>query len=180
MLVFIDESGIHKKIDHSAFVLVYVAIKDNNQLEKVVQETEQMLGIEVFHWSQTVWQVKKRFIETILKEEFTVKAAVVKNPVHPEKELERLLPYLLTEKNIKTVFIDGFKPKWYVSKVKKILRDKGILVKKLKMVNDRHYAGIRIADMSAGLIRSYFDNPNNAQIALYYKKLAKKIVFKIQ
>ena len=180
MLVFIDESGIHKKIDHSTFVLVYIEIKENDKLEKVVQETEKMLGITVFHWSETVWQVKKKFIEAMLKEEFTIKAAIVKNPVYPEKELERLLPHMLIEKNIGGIFIDGSKPKWYASKIKKILRDRGVVVKKLRMVNDRQYAGIRIADMSAGLIRSYFDNPNNVQIALFYKRLSKKILLKIE
>lgn len=180
MYIFIDESGIHKTTDHSTFVLVYIEIKENDKLEKVVQETEKVLGISAFHWSETIWQVKKRFIETILKEDFTIKVAIVKNPIYPEKELERLLPHLLIEKNIKTIFIDGYKPRWYASKIKKILWDKGVFVKKLKMVNDRQYAGIRIADMCAGLIRSYFDNPGNAEVALFYKKLSRKIILKIE
>lgn len=180
MYVFIDESGTHKNVDHSTFVLVYVEIKDNDKLETVVQETEKMLGIKVFHWSETIWEVKKKFMEVILKEEFIIKAAVIKNPVYPEKELERLLPHFLVEKGIKTIFIDGSKPKWYAGKIKKILWDRGVMVKKLKMVHDRQYAGIRVADMCAGLIRSYFDNPNGVDIALFYKKLSKKIILKVE
>jgi len=180
MLVFIDESGIHKKTDHSTFVLTYVAVRNYQKLEKVVKETEEKLGIKVFHWSQSIWKVKEKFFEAILKTDFSLKVSAVKNPVHPERELERLLPRLLTEKNIKTIFIDGSKPKWYARKMKKSLRDNGILVRKLKIVKDSQYAGVRVADMAAGLIRAYFDDSKNERIARLYKRLEKKILVVIE
>lgn len=179
MLIFIDESGIHKKVDHSTFALAYIAVENYETLERDVQGIEKKLGIESFHWSETVWKVKEIFFQAVINLDFTLKVAIVKNPIHPEEELERLLPHLLVEHNIGTVFIDGTKPKWYERKVKKILRDHGILVRKLKTVKDSQYAGIRVADMAAGLIRSYFDKPNNKKVGRLYKKLEKKIIVEV-
>ena len=33
MIVFIDESGIHKKVDHSTFALSYINFKDYEKIE---------------------------------------------------------------------------------------------------------------------------------------------------
>lgn len=78
------------------------------------------------------------------------------------------------------IYIDGKKPKWYAKKIKKILRYKGISVRKLKMVKGSQYAGIRLADMIAGLSRSYFDKKNLKRIFGYYQKLQKKIIVIIE
>lgn len=176
MLIFIDESGIHKKTDHSSFVLAYIAFQDYQDVEKIVIELEKDLGLEEFHWAETIWKVKEKFVESVLKLDFAIKAAVVKNPVNPEDELERLLSVFLVEKGIRTIFLDGKKPKWYARKIKKILNDKGIFTRKLKTISDKQYAGARIADMAAGLIRSHFDRPDKKDVARLYRKLEKKII----
>ena len=74
---------------------------------------------------------------------------------------------MIIEKNIKNIYIDEKKSKRYERKIKKISQNnkkikklrkiKKISVKKLKTVKINQYAGIRLADMIAGLSRLYFD-----------------------
>lgn len=180
MIIFIDESGIHKKIEHSSFVLVYVETEYYDLLEKRIQEIEKKLKIDYFHWAETAWPVKKKFMEEALSLDFKVKIAIVSNPVKPAEELERILTHMIVEKNIRNIYIDGKKPKWYAAKIKKILRDKGISVRKLRTVSISQYAGIRLADMVAGLARSYFDKKNLEKISKYYERLKKKIIVVIE
>lgn len=180
MFIFVDESGVHKSIDHSTFVLVYIKIKNYSLLENKIKEIESELKIDYFHWSETVWKVKEKFMSEALNLDFQTKIAVIKNPVNPAKELEKVLSHMIIEKNIKNIYIDGKKPRWYERKIKKILKDKNISVKKLKTVKINQYAGIRLADMIAGLSRSYFDNKNLERISKYYTILKKKIILVIE
>jgi len=177
MLVFIDESGIHKEIEHSTFVLVYVETENYEEIEKQIREIEKWLKIDYFHWAKTVWKVKEKFLDEVLKLDFRAKIAVVKNPA---QELERVLTHMIVERNIRNIYIDGKKPKWYERKIKKILRDKGISVKKLRTVKSSQFAGIRLADTVAGLSRSYFDKKNLERISPYYQRLKKKIIVMIE
>lgn len=176
MLVFVDESGIHKKTEHSSFALAYIEADNYHLLEKKIKKIEEELRIDYFHWAKTVWKVKEKFINEALKLNFRAKIAIIENPIKPVEELERVLTHIIIEKNIKSIYIDGKKPKWYERRIKKILRDKGISVKKLKTVRSNQYAGIRLADMVAGLSRSYFDKKNLKRISKYYKRLKKKII----
>ena len=75
-----------------------------------------------------------------------------------------------------TIFLDGKKPKWYEKRIKKVLRDKGVSINKLKSVKDSQVAGIRIADMVAGLSRSYFDGKNLKEIKPYFERLQSKVI----
>lgn len=70
MLIFIDESGIHKKVDHSSFALSYIKFKDYPEIEKKIIRAEQSLKIEYFHWSDTVWKVKEKFMNEMFKLDF--------------------------------------------------------------------------------------------------------------
>jgi hypothetical protein len=180
MLIFVDESGIHKLVDKSTFVLVYVEIDSYSKIEKAISKVEKRLKINNFHWSETSWPLKEEFIKVVLGLDFKVKIAVIKNPVNPAQEMERVLSHMMIEHNIKNVFIDGKKPKWYERKIKKILRDKGVSVKKLKTVNDATNAGIKVADLVAGLSRWHFDGKQTDKIDKYYKLLNKKIIILIE
>ncbi len=180
MVIFIDESGIHKQTDHSTFVLVYIEPKNYEELESNIVALEKKLGIAEFHWAHTVWKVKKEFMEEALRFEFIAKIAVVDNPVDPAQELERALLHMIVERDIRNIYIDGKKPKWYERKIKKILRDKGLPVRNLKTVNSSQYPGIRLADLVAGLTRAYFDDKNRQRIESYYKRLRKKTVVLIE
>lgn len=75
---------------------------------------------------------------------------------------------------------DGKKPKWYERKIKSILRSKNFSIHKLKTVKSSQYPGIRIADMAAGLIRSFYDSKNMNKIEKYYRRLEKKIIITVK
>lgn len=180
MLVFIDESGIHKKIDHSSYALAYIQFLNYPQIEKEIIDIEKKLAIRSFHWSETTWKVKEKFISEVLKLDFRVKLAIVKNPINPSSELEKVLVHTIVENDIRTIYIDGKKPKWFENKIKKVLRDKGVSVRKLKTIRSSQYAGARLADMVAGLARTYYDKKNLQRISKYYKRLKKKIIVVIE
>lgn len=77
--------------------------------------------------------------------------------------------------------IDGRKPKWYGLKLKKILRDKEVSVKKIVTVRKEESSpGIRVADCLAGMIRYYHDHPDSIVEGWYNKlKKAEKIKFEL-
>lgn len=180
MHIFIDESGIHKKVDHCSFALVYIEVDNFDVIEERICEIEEELQIEKFHWSEIAWKFKEKFIQKILKLDFKVKIAIVKNPVNPAMELERVLSHMAIEKRISCIYIDGKKPKWYGLKIKKVLRDKGVSASKVRMVKDDQVACVRLADMVAGLSRSHFDKKNEKRLQNYYKILKKKVVILMQ
>jgi hypothetical protein len=180
MHIFIDESGIHKKLDHSSFALVYIEIDNFEKIEKGIIEIERELNIEKFHWSEIAWKFKEKFIKEALKLDFKVKLAIIKNPVNPAKELERILSHMAIEKKISCIYIDGKKPKWYGLKIKKVLRDRGVSARKVKMIKDDQIACVRLADMVAGLSRSHFDKKNEKNLQKYYKKLERKLIILMQ
>ena len=181
MVIFIDESGTHKQVDHSTIVLVYVEIANLEKFEKEVENIERELGIKYFHWTDERWGTREKFIEKLLKLNFSLKVAILDNPVKLSRGFEEALRHLVIEANIKKIMIDGRKPRWYSQKLKKVLRDKGVSVKKIKMVRKEESSpGIRVADCLAGLIRYHYDNPDSLATAWYNKlKKADKIRFEL-
>lgn len=74
----------------------------------------------------------------------------------------------------KAIYVDGKKPRWVELRLKKVLRDKGISVKKLRTFNDESSPGLRLADALAGVTRAYYDNPKGKAAPLW-KKISHKI-----
>ena len=181
MVIFIDESGTHKQVDHATIALVYVEIVNLEEFEKAVEKIEEKLNIKYFHWTDEKWEKREKFIEQILKLDFFVKVAILKNPVKLATSLEEALRHLVVEENIKKIMIDGRKPRWYNQKLKKVLRDKGVSVKKIVTVRkDESSPGIRVSDCLAGLIRSNYDNPDSLASKWYGRmKKADKIRLEI-
>lgn len=169
MDVFVDESGIHKRQDHSAFAMVYIEFENVPATEKMIVAIEKKHGIRQFKWTDLPWKLRTAFIHDIAKLPFTVKVAVFQNPVRPDEALQWTAQYLLVEKDFRAIFIDGEKPKWVELKLKKILRDKGISVKKLRTLRHRSSPGVRLADALAGLTRAYYDNPKGKARPLWQK-----------
>ena len=128
MLIFIDESGIHKKEKHSVIVLVYVCVENIENLEREIEKIEKDLNIINFHWSdfgsKFGWQIRREFLERASKLNFTFKIAIIKNPIYFPVTFKYCFEYLIIEKKIKKIVIDGKKPKWYEKQFKKTLRDK--------------------------------------------------------
>lgn len=174
MYVFIDESGTNKGSGYSTFALVYVAVDDYGIFDHAVMEIEKTLGIESFYWAKNAPSVRSRFFEGLVRLDFKAKIAIVRNPSLPDSEMERLLPHMLIEKNIRSIILDGKKPKWYQKKLKKILRDRGVTTKKLKIENDRSSGGIRAADAIAGLARAYYDGKGGPVVRERFEQLKRK------
>lgn len=160
MVIFIDESGTHKQSGLAANAIVYIKIENLGEVEQNLKEILKELRLDFFHWADHGWKVRKRFLKKIIKLDFTFKIGIFANPVKTDEMTEMVFKELITEKDIKNIFIDGKQPKWYERRLKKVLRDRGISVKKLKTVrNEVSHPGIQLADSLAGLFRYHFENP---------------------
>jgi len=181
MVIFIDESGTHKPTDHSTIALVYVEVPNLEKFEKAVEKIEKQAGIRYFHWADERWSTRDKFLAELLKLNFTLKVAILKNPVKFSESFESVLKHLVVEEKVRKIFIDGRKPRWYSHRLKKVLRDKGVSVKKIRTVRrEESSPGIRVADCLAGLIRYYYDNPQSPAKSWYSKlKKADKIKFEL-
>ena len=174
MVIFIDESGIHKQTGHSTASVVYVRVKNLEKFEDGIKKIKKDLNISSFHWAEERWLMKNKFLSRIFELDFTVKVAIFENPVGLGAILESVFQHLIIEENINKIYIDGEKPKWYEHKLKKVLRDKGVAVKKLKTVRSRSEVGIQLADALASLIRYYHDNPEEKDAKKWFNKLKKE------
>ncbi len=167
MYIFIDESGIHTQAGKSTTALVYVKVEHLETLNDRILLTEKTLKIKPFRWSKQIWKIRQAFLEAIIKEDFEVKIFVFENPFTEDK-FEGALKYLLTEKRIKNIVIDGKKHQRKVARLKKVLRDFGISVKKIRMGSDQGFPCLRLADLFSGLTRTYFQDANNLKAKKLY------------
>ncbi len=175
MIVFIDESGIHKQTGHSTTAVVYVEIRNLEKVEKQILKILKSLNIDSFHWAEHGWKVREKFFKQAINLNFIFKVAIFENPVSSSKMMELVFQHLITEKEIKRLFIDGKKPKWYERKLKKILRDKGISLRKLKTIRkEASHPGIQLADALAGLARYHTDNPSRKDAKYWFRKLKRE------
>lgn len=174
MLVFIDESGIHKQEGKSSVALVCVAADNAEKLNKLILETETKLRISSFHWTHHTWKIRFDFMRQLAKSEFEVRAAIIDNPFDKGK-FEEAIRFLLVEKKIRHIVLDGKKPRWYSAVLKKILREKGVSVKKIRTANDQSFPCLRLADAFAGMVRTYWNDPKNEKAKELYKIAHKKI-----
>lgn len=181
MVIFIDESGTHKQAEHAIVALVYVEVVNLEEFDQAVERIEKKLGIKYFHWTNERWDKRENFLEKLFKLDFKLKVAILDNPVKLSESLEKVLLHLVVEKNITKIVIDGRKPKWYSLRLKKVLRDKNISVKKVVTVRKEESSpGIRVADCLAGLVRYYYDN-SESLAQKWYEKLKKvgKVEFEL-
>ena len=101
MIVFIDESGIHKTTDHSTFALVYVETKNRELLEQEVKKIEKQIKVEEFHWRNQPWKLRRAFIEKAVRLPFTAKVAIFRNPIIPSEAFECALQHTLVGKIVR-------------------------------------------------------------------------------
>lgn len=178
-LIYIDESGIHKTTNYSSFVLVYVLVENKNLLENDLIEIEKSFNISNFHWSDFStkhgWGIRQGFIKKTKKLSFNFKYSLLKNPINSKNELNNTLFLLLNENNVQEVNIDGKQPKWFERQIKKNLRDRGVSIHKIRMVDDRSEPIIRLADAIANVVRIYHDSPRNI-IKELFSSLSSKII----
>ncbi len=174
MIVFIDESGIDKTSGHTSVVFVYLEIKNLEVFNGQVEEIEKRMGIDYFHWADERWVNRKRFLNKLFKLNFKLKSCKIINPSNISQKFEIVIQSFVVEKNISHIVIDGKKPKWYSSRIKVNLRQRGVSVKKLRTGNDKSFPGLRVADGLAGLMRYYYDNPSIDETSILVRKFAKE------
>ena len=179
MVIFIDESGIQNQIGHSTVAVVYVEIKNLNKFNKDFIKILSDLRISFFHWTEERWLIRGKFLSKVLKLSFRVKVAIFKNPVHSDRMMESVFEQIITEPSVDKILIDAKKPRWYENKLKKILRQRDISLKKLKTVRkDEYVFGIQLADCLAGLYRYHYDNPSNFDTKSWIQRLKRhQVVF---
>ena len=175
MVIFIDESGTHKQSGHAANAVVYITLDDIEKVEKQIRQILINMELESFHWADHGWKVREKFLKEIIKLDFKFKVGIFRNPVKTGEMTEIVLQHLITEKNIEKVLIDGKQPKWYERRLKKVLRDKGISVRKLRTVRDEaSQPGLQLADVLAGLCRYHFENPNAEDAKRWFERFKKE------
>src|SRR3989338_7969363 len=180
MYIFIDESGVHQQDKKSVIALVYVAVQDLVTLGNAVLKIEKELGINNFHWSHSAWPVRNKFVEKIVSQNFSAKVALIKNPFNLDQAYEYALKHLVIEKDLQAIVIDGKKSRSYERKLKKVLRDKGISIKKLRTGNDESYPALRIADAIAGIVRYRNENPEKKEVQHLYNLIKSKILITLE
>lgn len=180
MYIFIDESGIHKIAGRSTFSVVYVEILNLDKIRKQLIEINQKLGIKSFYWAEQRWTYRHKYLKRIINLEFSFKIAIFENPVNTDLAFNRIFEHMILENNIKSIAIDGKKPKWYERKLKKELRKHGIKVKKLKTVrNESSEPILRLADALAGFSLYVYENEDdkvNKRLLERFRKLKKLLV----
>ena len=180
MYIFIDESGIHNQTGRSTIALVYLSVEKLDEFQKNIVAVEEKIGINIFHWAHSTWTVRKKFIEAISKYEFSVKIALIKNPFIGNYGYEYVLQHLVIEKNIISIVIDGKKGKKYERRLKKVLRDKGVSIRKLKTAHDQSYPALRVADAIAGIMRYRDEHNADTKIQDLHQLISKKIIITLE
>ena len=105
MVIFIDESGIHKQTGHSTASVVYVRVKNLEKFEDGIKKIEKDLNISSFHWAEERWLMKNKFLSRIFELDFTVKVAIFENPVGLGAILESVFQHLIIEENINNLHV---------------------------------------------------------------------------
>ncbi len=111
--------------------------------------------------------MRESFTRELLRADFGVRVALFTNPIDIDAAMEQALTFLIPEPHVHRVIIDGLKPKEYASHLKKVLRDKGVTVKKLRTETDHARPALRLADCFAGLVRHHAEDPAGRTRALY-------------
>jgi len=180
MYVFLDESGTDKQHGKSTVALACVEINRVRKLESSILELEQELEIPPFHWSKSAWPVREKFVRSIVDESFLLRIAIIRNPFKADYVYESVLSRLLGGLKIHSLIIDGKKTRLYERKLKKILRDKGVSLKKLRTANDISSPVLRLADAVAGLIRYREEFSGHGKVATLHAMISKKICLVIE
>lgn len=180
MYIFIDESGIHKPVGRSTFSVVYVEIPNLDKTRKQLIEINQKLGIDSFHWAEQRWTYRHKYLKRVINLDFSFKIAIFENPVNSDMAFTRIFEHLILENNIKSISIDGKKPKWYERKLKKELRKHGVKVKKLRTIkNEASEPILQLADALAGFSLYVYENQDdkiNKRLLERFRMLKKLLV----
>ena len=167
-IIYIDESNIFSKSGNSVYVAVYIKFLYKDNIVQKINDIEKHLKISHVHWSDMSWKLRIKFAELIKSLDFVCRVVIYKNPIIQERILENFLPKVITvEDELFKIIIDGNKGTNYGLKLKRLLKNKRLSVPRVIFMNDKNEPGIQLADFVAGLVRSYFDNPNVENTHIY-------------
>lgn len=173
--IYIDESGIISKIGHSVYALVYIEHENEAHIGEKILKIEKDLNISYIHWVHLSNKVRKKVVKKLKKVNFNFIYMTYKNPITQEKALEKVLIELIEFENTALkIVVDGERIDRYEKYLKKILRNRGVKVYKLKFANDKKEPLLRVADFIAGLIRSLLDK-NGKDVEYMYLLLHEKV-----
>ena len=174
-IIYIDESNILSKVGNSIYVAVCILYADKDTFIQKIVGIEEDLNISYLHWVDMPWKLRIALAKKIRNLNFTCKIASYRNPIHPDRILQDFLFEIIScDNSIFRIIIDGKKSKRYVNKLKTVLKNRGIRMKKIIFSDDKNEPVIRLADFMAGMYRSFLDNQNE-QNGYIYKILKHKI-----
>ncbi len=166
--IYIDESGIISKIGHSVYVLVYIEYLNEFNIGKIILKIEKDLNISHIHWVNMSRKIRLKVAKKLRDIDFTCTYVVYNNPISQEKALENVLIEALKQEDLlHRIIIDGKSGQKHEKYLKKILKDRGVRIYKVKISDDKKEPLIRLADFMAGLIRSYYDIKNKDNLYMY-------------
>lgn len=178
--VFIDESGIGRKVGYSVYCLTYCFPSFKKEIDRLILEIEEKLKITTFHWREQSWIIKKKFLHQILKIiEWGCILCIVENKTHLFETPEQIIVKGLLGTSLDTIYIDGKKTKKYTHAVKKSLKNLGLNISSLKLVSSSACGGLRISDAVAGLVRLSLEKNLTDDVGELLKQVNKKISAKI-
>ena len=172
--IYIDESGISKGDGYSTIACI-VIVSDTDLTEKI-KKIEKDNNIEVLHWKEMSWRVRDKVIRDIVKLPIKARVFVCKNPSNIPKYMKDYLLPLISNENIKNIYIDGKKNRSFKNNFKSGLRANSISTKDLFFVNDEDEPLVRVADIVAGCVRYYYDNQGLGKVENLYRSLKKNII----
>jgi hypothetical protein len=173
-IIYIDESGISPDQGYSVYVCLYIESKNRTYLNDKIIEIEKQIKISHTHWTEMPWKIRLKFVDKIKYLDFDVIATICKNPILPDILLKKvLIESTVIDSNIINIFIDGKKNKNYERELKGLLRNHGVKVYDLKIVDDKKEPLIRLSDFLAGLTRTYFNNDRDKNNIFYIFNLVK-------
>lgn len=160
-IVYIDESNISNNSGHSAYVSVLVLHIEKDEINRKLLFIEKELNITHAHWVDMPRRLRIKFAKKIRNLKFDCNVSLYKNPIYPESVLENFMSNILNTDNlILKVVIDGKKSVSNISKFRKRLKSRGIIINCLLFIDDKCDPSLRLADFMVGLIRSHVDNKN--------------------
>lgn len=114
------------------------------------------------------WKLRLKFAERIKEIDFSCKIIVYKNPIKQGSILEDFLYQIIKpDKFIYKIIIDGTNGVKYERRLKIFLREKGIKIYKIRFIDNRKEASVRLANFIAGAYRSFLDNKDDKNTYIY-------------
>lgn len=158
-VVCIDESGITSKVGYSTYSFTFTLIQNIGQINKRVKYIEEELGVEYIHWSDLSWSRRMVVARAIADLDFSNLVYLVANPIKPDVELLHIFNKFYGDSiNNMQFYIDGDKPQKFIKRIKNEINSIGAGHNKVSVLDDKKFAGLRLADFVAGAVRHFYDN----------------------